>query len=281
VTRVVSASRSVEEGAGEDVDEERRAGRPDEPPDRPYVETREPKDVQVEPGGETEAERNGCATLESADTEIDGRVVGTCRDVQVEVESARMRVRGSATAYARSTTAVDEKGQRSEMDVEDAPEDPPESPPPMPDEPPRPQNEPPSVELEGERRDVASCDVERTGGEADASGVSEGAEDDRERPTKPRNASERADEPLEHRSREDSPGTAPDEPDEPGGETAVPGDAHSTQEGPRCKANGGGGETSASVETPGQEVVGASRPSRVPREFGTAIRLSTAPNSMG
>jgi hypothetical protein len=116
----------------------------------------------------------------------------------------------------------------------------------MPDQPARSQNEPPSVELEGERKTVASCDVERNGGEADASGASDGVEDDGKRPMDLRKTSERADEPLEHRSREDSPGTAPDEPDEPGGETAVPGDAHSTQEGPRCKGNGGGGETSAS-----------------------------------
>jgi hypothetical protein len=152
------------------------------------------------------------------------------------------------TAHTRSTTTHEENGQRNETNVEDVPGTPQHHPPPssMPDESARLHNGPPSVELEGEWTRVSSGDVEDIRGEADASGASEGVEDDGERPTKLRNASERADEPLEHRSREDSPGTAPDEPDEPGGETAVPGDAHSTQEGPRCKANGGGGETSAS-----------------------------------
>jgi hypothetical protein len=302
-TRRSKASREVEGGAGDDDDEERRPGKPDEPSNEPVIEPRDPKDVQVEPGGETEAKRSEPATLESADAEIDGRVVGTRRDAQVKVESAQTRCTTSegetvrTTARAQSVATDDENDQRNETVSEDVPEDPPDPDPP-PDRLAKQHDEPPSVELEGERRSVASFDDGLTRGEADASGASEGVEDDgnlsmnlrnaseherersrrrnrdyspkraqyeqdppgdkavvstasgldedpRNRPRKLCNTSERADEALEHRSREDSPGTAPDEPDEPGGETAVPGDAHSTQEGPRCKANGGGGETSA------------------------------------
>jgi hypothetical protein len=70
-----------------------------------------------------------------------------------------------------SVCAIDENGQRSEMDFEDAPEDPPESPLPMPDQ-------PPSVELEGERRSVASCDVGLTSSNVDATGAPRRVEDD-------------------------------------------------------------------------------------------------------
>jgi hypothetical protein len=227
------------EGPGEGDDEERRPGVPDEPFDEPNVELRDPQSVQVEPGGDTDAERNRCATLESADAEIDGRVVGTCRDAQVEVESARTRVRGSATAYARSTTAVDENGQRSEMDVEDAPEDPPESPPPMPmpDEPARLENGPPSVELEGEWKAVASCDVGLASDEADASTASGPVEDDGKWSKKLQKVSECERECSKRINEENSPGRPGDEPDEPGGEAAVPGDIHSTQERPRCETS--------------------------------------------
>jgi hypothetical protein len=85
----MGASREVEGGPADDGDEGRRPGRFDGPPDRPYDETRDPEGVQVEPGGETEARRNGSAAHEDADAVADGRAEEAHPDVQVEIESAR------------------------------------------------------------------------------------------------------------------------------------------------------------------------------------------------
>ena len=138
--RVSKASREVEDGPDDGDDEERRPGVPT--PDEPYGKARDPEGVQVEPGGETgEVERNRCATHESADAEVAGEVAGTHRDVQVEVDSARTRgnasiegERASATARARSTTAVEENGQRTTgiPDDDNVPGAPPEPLPPVP-----------------------------------------------------------------------------------------------------------------------------------------------------
>jgi hypothetical protein len=245
---MLKASRDVEEGPSEDGDEDRRPGVPDEPlaSDELSTETRDRPAVQVEPGGEAEAERNERATLESADAEIDGRVVGTHPDVQVEMESARAQgnalVEGASehtTAHARSAATDDENDQRTSQDEYDVPGLSPEPPPPFtsPDEPARVENEPPSIELEGERRDVASCDVERTGGEADVSRASEGVEVDGNRSKKLWSASEHDRDRSKRINEENSPGRPGDEPDEPGGEAAVPGDVHSTQERPRCETS--------------------------------------------
>ena len=86
-TRVSKALREVEDGPGEDGDEERRPRRPDEPPGEPQVESAGPTDVEVEPGGETgEVECNRCAARENADADVDGEVAWACRDADVEVE---------------------------------------------------------------------------------------------------------------------------------------------------------------------------------------------------
>ena len=61
---VSRASVEGTEVAGDDGDEERRLGKPDEPPDTPQVESSEPADVQVEPGGETATERDGSVARE-------------------------------------------------------------------------------------------------------------------------------------------------------------------------------------------------------------------------
>jgi hypothetical protein len=277
-TAVLKASRDVEEGPSEDGDEDRRPGVPDEPlaSDELSTETRDRPAVQVEPGGEAEAERNERATLESADAELDGRVVGTHPDVQVEMESARAQgnalVEGASkhtTAHARSAATDDENDQRTSQDEYDVPGLSPEPPPPFtsPDEPARVENEPPSVELEGERRDVASCDVERTGGKADVSRASEGVEDDGNRSKKLWSASEHDRDRSKRINEENSPGRPGDEPDEPGGEAAVPGDVHSTQERPRCETSdvdntnasrrgeGPGGQLDLQGESRGEEIV--------------------------
>ena len=243
--------RGIHEGLGDGDDEERRPGVPDELSDEPNIEPRDPQSVQVEPGGETEAEQNGCAAHEDADAEVDGEVAGTCRDAPAEVESTETRrdapvegERWSATTHERSSTDADENDQRTSEDVEDVPEDPP-VPPPPPDRPANASDEPPIVELEGEKKSTASCDNAPTRAKADASGASEGI-DDSNRPMKLRNMSEHQRERSKTRSQENSPGRPGEEPDEPGGEAAVPRDVHSTQEGPRYDSDGGGGETSTS-----------------------------------
>jgi hypothetical protein len=67
-----NTSKNVEDGAGEDDDEERRAGELYGPPDEPCNESRDPEDVQVDPGGDTDVKRNESVAPESADTVIDG-----------------------------------------------------------------------------------------------------------------------------------------------------------------------------------------------------------------
>ena len=57
---------------------------PDRPQDIPYT-------SRTHHGETGEGERNGCATLESADAEVDGRAAGTRCDAQVEGERAEMR----------------------------------------------------------------------------------------------------------------------------------------------------------------------------------------------
>ena len=74
--RVSRVSTEGAETAGDNGDEELRPGKPEEPPDRPQVESTEPADIQVEPGGGTDAERNGSVAHESADAGVDGGVVG-------------------------------------------------------------------------------------------------------------------------------------------------------------------------------------------------------------
>ena len=80
-------------------------------------------------------------------------------------------------------------------------------------------------------------ELDAPGDEADALGASRSVEDDGGRPMKLRNASERERERSKRRSRKYSPGRPGEEPDEPDGETVVPGDVHSTQEGPRGEGN--------------------------------------------
>ena len=263
-TRVSKALREVEDGPGEDGDEERRPRRPDEPPGEPQVESAGPTDVEVEPGGETgEVECNKCAARENADADVDGEVAWACRDADVEVEpggetdvernrgaahedaatagdgsaeethrdvqaeaersttrrNASIEVaRWCASAYVRSTTKVEETGQRTSQDDEDIPGAPPDLHPPStnPAETTRPPDEPPSVELEGERILYPSGDVRATSVETDASGALGRDEDAVGRPKKLRNTSKLVSKHLEHRSREDSPGRPGEEPDDPG-----------------------------------------------------------------
>ena len=306
-------SREVEEDPGEDGNEQHRPRRPDEPPSEPRVESAGPTDVEVEPGGETgEVECNRCAARENADADVDREVAWACRDAEIEVESVKTRRNASiegesahATVHAQSMMAVEEDSQRTPTNDDDVPRSSPDPSPsfPSPDETAIPQNEPPSVELEGERIPYPSCDDGPTSDDADVTGVSRGVEDagrlprklwgaslqaqehsrpmeeenspegaqsdpnDPEdsadtsaaawafedvvkRPKKLREASERVSERSEDDSEKYSPGRPGEEPDEPDGETVVPGDVHSTREGPiGVTSDVGGGMNAPSRDT--------------------------------
>ena len=58
---MLKVSRSVKEDPGDDGDEERHPRMPDEPENK----SRDRGDTQVDPGGETETERNESVALES------------------------------------------------------------------------------------------------------------------------------------------------------------------------------------------------------------------------
>ena len=228
-TRASRASREVEAGPGKDGDEERRPGEPDGPSDEPEVMSRDPTSVKVEPGGEIEARRSrvvahdspGVLMAEEAPQDEVERST-TRRDMSIEGE------KGNATqrAHARSTKGVEENCQRTSTDGDDIPGTPPDPHPPLTSLP-RPPDEPPSVELEGERRNIASCKDELTGDDRDASGPSEDDEDARGRPKKLVNTSDRISKRSKRRARKDSPGKAQVEPDDPGDEA----DASAASEG--------------------------------------------------
>ena len=101
-----------------------------------------------------------------------GESAGMQQEVSVEAEE------WSVSMHMQSTTRAEENSQHTSTGVDDAPRAPPEPPQP-PDEAANQQNEPPSVELEGERIPNPSCDVRRTRAEANMSGPSEDNEDAR------------------------------------------------------------------------------------------------------
>ena len=64
-------------GSAGDVDDDGGGtGEPHEPSVTLHEAARDPAHIQVEPGGETDAERNGSIALESADVQANGEVVG-------------------------------------------------------------------------------------------------------------------------------------------------------------------------------------------------------------
>ena len=230
-TGVPELSRVVQESPDEDGSDKRRPGMPDEAPDEPSHEMPDPSAVQVEPGGETDVEPGGSVAHEDADATVNNRAEEAHGDVQGEaerlttcqnapIEGERQR----APAHARSTT-TDENNQPTSQDDDDIPRAPPEPPPPLtsPDETTRSQDQPPSVELEGERKGVASCDAGPTTGDADMAGVPGGDEDARKQPKKPRNTLEHIRGHLERKDGENSPGRARDELGNPSGEAHASG----------------------------------------------------------
>ena len=229
-TMVSRVLRVVEECPDEDSSDERRPGMADEPPDEAQVESRGPDSVQVEPGGETESRRNGGVMHGDADAGIDDRAEEAHGDVQFKAErSATCRdesiagERWSARPHERSTT-TDENDQRTSTGVNDVPSPSPEPPPPVlvPYGPAQRRNEPPSVELEGERESVVSCDAGPTACEADVSVMSEGDEDPRNRPKAAQDTLERTRERSKRRTRGYSPGRAQVDPGDQRDEADAP-----------------------------------------------------------
>ena len=149
--------------------------------------------------------------------------------VQVEGENAKRHRDGSiagerwsARPHERST-ATDENDQRTSTSNDDIPRAPPEPPPPLtsPDETMRSQDEPPSVELEGERKGVASCDARPTTGDADVAGVPGADEDAREKQTNLPDVLGCEQERSKQRTRENSPRRAREELEDLGCEADV------------------------------------------------------------
>ena len=84
--RVSEASREVEDGLGEDSDEEHQPWIADEPPGEPRVKSGGPIDVEVEPGSEIAVEQNGSTAHTDMDTTADGRAEEAHPDVEDETE---------------------------------------------------------------------------------------------------------------------------------------------------------------------------------------------------
>ena len=122
--------------------------------------------------------------------------------------------------HAHTIDGDEENRRRTSTNEYDTPKDPPDPSPP-PDKPARPEDEPPSAELEGEWKIAASCKVRLTGGDTDSPGVSRGDEDPRNRPKGAQNASEHQREHSEQEEEENSPRRARVELGDPGSEAHI------------------------------------------------------------
>ena len=215
-------------------DDARHPDEPTEPPDDAEStrvrggEERVEERVEVDPGGgETDVERDVHVARENADATVDKEVVRTHGDARLNRESTGAhrdveRVGGSGSTHIRSTRRDEENRQRTSTDEYDAPKDPPDPFPP-PDRPVRPEDKPPSVELEGEWDVLASCNVGLTRVEAYATGVPDGDEDPRNRPKGPQNASERERARPKGRNQRNPPEGGLDDQGDPSGEAHASG----------------------------------------------------------
>ena len=168
--------------------------------------------------------------------------------------------------------------QYHEENVDNVPEGPPDPPAP-PDKPTNLQKEPPSIELDGERKLVVSSNDAHTSNEADALGVSGHIEDARTRPKNLWNVSERVSQRSEQGEEENSPDGTPECPYDLGGETAIPGNVHDVQEHPRVISS----ECADEMDTPCQDTRPEDPRGQLValRAFGTAERLSMTLITMG
>ena len=154
---------------------------------------------------------------EHADAETNNRAEEAHQDIGVKWELCQALIEGerwSVSLRPHMWSTSQDKGHRqhTSQDDEDVPEESPDWAPP-PDKPVRSQNEPLSIELEGERSAVASCKVIPTGGDTDMSGVSDGDKDARKWPKKLWNRSKHIQEHFEQGSQGDSPRRARGDPD--------------------------------------------------------------------
>lgn len=85
--------------------------------------------MQVDPGGETSAKRNGGVIYESADVRMHGNVVGRRQEARIEgkVDGAHGKVsitgeRGRVKARGRSPTRAEQNRQHALTDKNDAPD---------------------------------------------------------------------------------------------------------------------------------------------------------------
>ena len=239
-------SREGVKGTGDVDDDGRGPGKLHEPSDDLPDTARGPAHVHVDPGGGIATDRTERAACENESGAGVDEVEGARQGVQVEAERSRTcrgdsieGERPSALARGQSTTKADENDQHNEETIGDVPEGPPDPPPP-PDEPIQQQNKTPSVELEGERKGVASSENALTGAKTGALEASGNVEDAGNCQTNTSDASERERGRSEPKV-EDSPRRTPDAPDELdelGNETAVPGGVHDVQEHPRNVRSG-------------------------------------------
>ena len=106
-----------------------------------------------------------------------------------------------------------------------------------PNEPAQRRSKSPSVELEGERREASSCDIERTSAETDASEASGSVEDAGEQLKKPQSASEHEHKHSKRKEEQNSPSRPREEPDEARGEAVASGGVQSHLERTRTMEN--------------------------------------------
>ena len=231
VSRVSDEVEAVAETNG---DEECQPERPVKPPDgaeegaRPlgtaHDVARRPEAVEVEPGGIGDVGRHGSTELERTDAGSGCGIGGASPDAGIEGETAVTRpdetmevVCASATERERPIAADEDNDQRTSRIGHDVPRLPlePPKPPDRPLERPQREEEPPSVELEGERSGFASCDEACRAVEADVSGLSDGDDDPRNRPKGLQDASEHAHGRVGRQVERNSPRPTRDKPGDP------------------------------------------------------------------
>ena len=153
------------------------------------------------------AELGGSVVHENTDADVDRVAREKRRDAQVHGESTgtcRASERGGESVSTHDQATDDENDQHPSTDDGDIPGMPP-TPPEPPDNPAQRQDESPSAGLEGEWKDVASCDTGPTTGKTDVPGVPGGDEDPRNQPKVAQNTSECECEHSKGRSRKYSP----------------------------------------------------------------------------
>ena len=224
----------------------------DKLPNKPRVKPRECTAIQGGPGSKTsKIEQNRCVML-NTDAEFNSKIAWTCWETQAEVKNAKMwgnawveEERVHAMAHVQSMTVVEEDGQCTSADDEDAPSTPPEPPPPLtsPDEHTRQHEEPLSIKLKGERRSCVSCNDRPTSNVTDMSASSRQVKDTSNVLRKLQEMLECEKECSKSKEEANSPARPGEELDEPGGEMTIPDDFQTSQQCLRNDSNKHSGKT--------------------------------------